>query len=885
MRSPFHLAFTPAFLLALASGGTAQESKALFDAPLVMWEGDNRVEHLVDLNQDGRMDALSWWYTAKSSPVIQVRGWINNHSGTFTKAWEVFHTGPFNSFAWAHLAVGDVDGDGQLDFAVDYRRSLAVYRSNGVAPPTLLETHALSDEVADLALVDFDGDGLADLIHRTKGGLVKVHHNQGPVHGWSQLEVSSTNVGSPKSALRIAELTGDGVLDLLLVYGSEIHVLPLAADGSVGAPIVFATASTWTLPRPATGDLDGDGDLDVVVFDGSGQNGFYELLRRTGPSSWSHEAARPGGPATELADIDLDGDLDGICCGGGSGSGGTWLNAGPSTFNVCHNDGSGGFSNSFQMRGVGSSHIAGAADIDQDGDIDLIAGRAIYYARGILRASPVQEFAGPLVSVGELVDYDGDGDMDVRLSPAEVLRSDGHETLASYAPTMPAPPPGSTFYGPGYPGDFDGDGDEDLLVARFDGASFASMELLANLGGGHFVDAGPAGPPGVCFSLTGDQNLTARWSYVADLDLDGDLDLVTSGASSKAWLNDGSGFFSQAWSSTLIVMAVATLDGDAIPDAVMASFSSSQQNIYWSRGLGDGTFGSLYFFPGSYFEIKPQTDQIAVADFDGDGDLEVVGISHNTNFSGSVYYWKNTGSSNPNSLFALEYFNIGHDVSSSMLRAMAGDVNGDGWQDLITWPPLQAYGACYVLLRASDGQSFLPPFIQGLQPLAIADFDSDGDGDAIGRAWNSFDNALVFSRAIDGPQVGLRRQYGEGSAGSGGYAPLLGAVGPFRVGEPIEVRLRGGLGGASVVLAIGLNSSALPNVPYPGLTAYAWPSKRRLPMKLSGPAGMPGVGSATLSVVVPPELAGWTYFHQAFVMDPGGSNGLSCSNGLELAYD
>jgi hypothetical protein len=219
------------------------------------------------------------------------------------------------------------------------------------------------------------------------------------------------------------------------------------------------------------------------------------------------------------------------------------------------------------------------------------------------------------------------------------------------------------------------------------------------------------------------------------------------------------------------------------------------------------------------------------------------------------------------------------------LTAVAGDLNGDGWQDLLTWPTAEGELTCAVWMRASDGQSFLPPRLHCISPLAIADVDSDGDEDAIGIAWSATDNVLVRARTIDGPNVGLRRQYGEGSPGSGGYAPVLGAVGPFRVGETVELRVRGGLGGANVVIGIGPTSSALVNVPYPGLTAYAWPPKRRMLMKLSGPAGVPGVGSATLTAVVPSALAGVTFFHQAFVLDPSGSGGLSCSNGLELAYD
>jgi hypothetical protein len=889
MHALLRRAALPASLIALASVGSAQESKAPLDAPFVMWGPTERVEHLIDLNHDMRKDALSWWFTDSAKQGIRLHGWINTPDNTFTKAWEVgLSTNVANNDDGPpHPAVGDVDGDGWLDFAVNLAHTIAVYRSNGAASPGLLGWVHPGNDIADLALPDFNGDGLADMVLRTVGGLVRVYLNQGPAQGWKLLEVSSKVVGAPLSVMRVAELTGDSVPDLLFVYGTTMSILPIAADGSIGQELLF-TGSLWTKPRPVVGDIDGDRDLDIAVFDGFGQQGFYEVWRRTGPSSFVHEWPGAGGPCTELFDIDLDGDLDGICCGGGGGTGGgPLLNTGKSTFNVCFNDGSGAFTKSFQMRGVGSSHIAGAADIDLDGDIDLVAGRAIYYARGLLKAPPIKELPGPLLSPGELVDYDGDGDLDARLTPSQVLRSNGNDTYDSYSPLMPAPPPGSTFWGPGYPGDFDGDGDEDLLVARFDGASFGSMQLLANLGGGHFVDAGPASNPGVCFSLTGKQNLETRWGYGADLNLDGDLDLVTSGAGSKAWMNDGSGFLRHKWSSNLYVMAVVRLDSDAIPDAILGGASSmpSQTNIYWSKGVGDGTFAGTYQLSGPFFVIRPQYDRIAVADFDADGDFDVVGLNHQDYSPGATYYWKNVGGSNAHAMFTNELLPQGHEPEEGVLSAVAGDVDGDGRQDLLTWPTAEGQLTCAVWLRASDGQSFLPPRLQCLSPLAIADVDSDGDADAIGIAWSTTDNVLVRARTIDGSAVGLRRQYGEGSPGSGGYAPVLGATGPFRVGETFELRVRGGLGGANVVIGVGPTSSALANVPYPGLTAYAWPAERRMLMKLSGPAGVPGIGSATLTAVVPPSLAGVTYFHQVFVVDPGGSGGLSCSNGLELAYD
>jgi hypothetical protein len=303
---------------------------------------------------------------------------------------------------------------------------------------------------------------------------LKVYRNQGPANGCLHVQSCSSSLAAPISELRLGELTGDGVLDVVFVYSNHVLVVPLDASGACQTPIQYPTVSTWFGPRPAIGDVDGDGDDDLIVWDGQGANGFYELFRRSGPGALALEAPHAGGPSTELADIDLDGDLDGICCGGGTGTP-NWKNAGSSTFNVCHNDGTGTFTPAFQMRGVGSSHIAGAADMDHDGDVDLVAGRVIYFARGTFASSPVSVLGGALVSEHTAVDFDGDGDRDLNFGLSGVQRSNGQSQYAGFAPMFPPAPAGAQFQGPGYPGDFDGDGDLDWIVARADAGAFTCM--------------------------------------------------------------------------------------------------------------------------------------------------------------------------------------------------------------------------------------------------------------------------------------------------------------------------------------------------------------------------------------------------------------------------
>ncbi|MCC6405672.1 MAG: VCBS repeat-containing protein [Planctomycetes bacterium] len=872
---------------ALAALGVAQESATVIDAPLVVLPADNRVEQLIDLDHDGWTDLVSWWYKSNGSALIQVRGWRNDQAGGFTQLWE-YYVAKTGSGTWAHLALGDVDGDGELDIVSEFGRTIAVHKRVGTSLPTLHQAFSVPDPVGSVVCDDFDGDGLADFAYVDTLGTLRVFENTGASGGFQLAPASSVALGSVKSILRVGELTGDGVRDLLAVTDQAIQIAPLNADGTLQPTVSIATASVWGWPRPVIGDVDGDGDDDALVWDGYG-TGFSETLRRTSATTLQLEPVQVGGPGTELADIDQDGDLDGICCGGG-GSIYSWKNAGGSEFNICWNDGSGVFTPSFQMRGTGSTHIAGATDIDHDGDIDLVAGRAIYYARGPFTGPPLVKFTAPEVSPYSTTDFDGDGDLDLSVSIDGAVVSDG-----AYAFTpqggMPAAPAGSTFVGPGYPGDFDGDGDNDLVVLRLDAGVFAQMQLLRNQGAGVFVDAGAAGAPGVHFGVGPALAAPTRASLAADLDADGDVDLVTRGTagywsseSSKLWLNDGSGSFTAGSSLPGIhVIAVAKFNADAHVD-LLCSFdsASSSVNLIWMRGTGGASFQSVGQLPAFFFDFEGAYDEAVVEDLDADGDIDVVAGNHDENFTGETYLWRNNG----NGVFTRLDLGVACDQNATAIRVLAADLDGNGFRDLVVYPLFENYAGSAILMRSDDGATFSPAIEQAVQPAALVDLESDGDADPIDFApYAPGTYRLMRSTAFAGPDVGARRQYGAGSPGTGGFVPLVGAVGPFRVGEAMQLRMRGGRGGANAILAIGLTESAIANAPFAGMTTYVWPVKRRLGIKLLGPAGVAGAGWRDLNVTVPAELAGLSYYHQLFVFDAGAPHGLACSNGLEVQYD
>lgn len=377
----------PALLLAATPVGSAfaQEDQALFDTPLVVLDVDSvPFRHLSDLDGDGDLDAFGFFQNG--SYARWAAAYENDGNGVFTWRWG---TSSFGNFDFADFAVGDFDGDGLEDIVLSeweypdsslefyFRHDSGWFNRTAVPGPAYVQK---------LAAADLDGDGQAELIYTTVlGDTVEIGvglHGPNPEtysasHGFTDLV----------HTLKTLDADGDGDLDVLVGAGQRLGF----ALVDMGGKPVIRMGSTWNHAlgngvMMDVGDVDGDGDDDVALF--GGDPAQYRVLRQAGDSSWELEPAAAGGPAEFLYDVDADGDLDGVCCGGGGTP--TIRGIDATDFQIALNDGTGVFEESFQIPGVGSPQLAGVADLDSDGDVDLIAGRCIYFARGPIQGPPLK---------------------------------------------------------------------------------------------------------------------------------------------------------------------------------------------------------------------------------------------------------------------------------------------------------------------------------------------------------------------------------------------------------------------------------------------------------------------------------------------------------------
>jgi len=335
--------------------------------------------------------------------------------------------------SYSSIRLGDLDGDGDLDVILTgYSYVACIYRNDGNGGFTEINPGSLTGvRTSSIDLGDIDGDGDLDLIltgstnsTTLNGNIAKIYRNDGS-GSFSEINVGQL-VGVVKPSVKLGDLDGDGDLDLIFTgFTGTVRISKIYRNNGNGS---FSEINAGTLTGVDNssidlGDIDGDGDLDLILTGNSGSGYIAKIYRNNGSGSFTEinggELTGVAGSSIDLGDIDGDNDLD-LILTGGTGSG--------FLAKIYRNNGSGSFTeiNGGDLTGVTSSSID-LGDLDGDGDLDLILTgnpegggflAKIYQNNGSGSFTEISggDLRGVYASSVDLGDLDGDGDLDLILT-------------------------------------------------------------------------------------------------------------------------------------------------------------------------------------------------------------------------------------------------------------------------------------------------------------------------------------------------------------------------------------------------------------------------------------------------------------------------------------
>ncbi len=276
------------------------------------------------------------------------------------------------------MAAADFNRDGKDDIVVLEGGGVEVFISNGDGTFMTGKTYVANlTENGDITVGDFTGDGFTDVMMPTSNlssGVMALFAGKGDGTLGSVPTFIPTGTASV-TALRSADVNGDGNLDFAYDCNDlscNAGVVLNAGKAMFGATTPFPQAvanSNWTF-----GDVNGDGAADLAIVHNRADEGTCVLLS-TGSGSFGepkcYTAAMPGSQAPDmsgLGDIDGDGDLDLIGFAANFGGGGSDEN----NIAAYLNDGKGAFGERALSSLVKAIEHITMADMNNDGKADLI---------------------------------------------------------------------------------------------------------------------------------------------------------------------------------------------------------------------------------------------------------------------------------------------------------------------------------------------------------------------------------------------------------------------------------------------------------------------------------------------------------------------------------
>jgi hypothetical protein len=623
--------------------------------------------------------------------------------------------------------VDDLDRDGLNDLLVSdtFGRRISVFRniSSGAgdlrfAPRS--EITSAGEQARFIAFGDFDLDGLDDVAvaNRTSPSAVSIFRNVSIGNGSITFE-SRIDFATPAGELSTGDFDNDGKTDIAVGNSQDLRILRNTSSG-IGV-VSFATSSAFSVGNAVMGitsvDIDSDGRMDVAV---TVQNNdrvslFRNLTNGPGNISFATKQDLTTGPAPfGLISADIDGDgLKDLASANNNSNSVTVLR------NVTSMPGLAQFATRRLDYGVGfHPYDLAVEDMDGDGKLDLVTANVGSDNVSVL-------YNG---SVSGNVDF---------LSRKDYIAP----PTASFTDIKEA--------------DFDLDGNIDLVAVFRSGNGSYGLSVYRNDGSGRFET-----------SLT----LPVAGPVLAVADFDGDHkpDLALEGQSAIGVYKNtssGPGVFTFQFNNIGFSCPIAghvtsgDFDGDGKPDLVFTYSQSITDTVRSGAVLKNLSSSSSVSFTQAFTFTMLGNNELVTSDFNKDGLLD---FGYITQTAGNPFVIQKNITNNGGIGFASQEITIPNGLLGPTI---AGDLDGDGWDDLIT---SSENSSLSLLLSTSsfDQISFSPRIMipdQAKTVVGLADIDNDGRSDLV--TTNTFGGfvSLYINRSIPhSVSLDAPRQYAYG---------------------------------------------------------------------------------------------------------------------------
>jgi hypothetical protein len=708
-----------------------------------------------DIDGDGRNDIVVVDSTDGGRVV-----WYQSPSWTRYTIATLSHYNDYRRYRADDMQLADMDGDGDLDVLgrigpVGDGNGLVVWWENPRPDRKPTEDrdwarHDIgnTDYIKNLAVADFNMDGKLDVAAREHARTHIFVQGASPI-SWKDVKIVSHH---PHEGMTVADLDGDGDPDVILNGFWLENPYPEIA----GAWVEHAIDKKWYTQsgngwkdnnsNVATGDMNGDGSLDVLLS---------QSERPDFPVSWYSAKDPKNGPWTEhqiakvydycqtleAADFDKDGDLDVLAAEFPRYDA-------PYPIEIFWNEGNGS-SFTVQPLGYDGMYHGVVGDVGSDGDLDIVGTRN--YNRGPIemwenllsdRAKESERKRRAQFLFGKWTYIEVDNDRSQRFFglTAGDVNGDGKKDIASghYVYINPGGDMTAKWKRVNLPS-----GHDALLYLDVDGDEFADLISMTSDGKVYWLEARDAAarswrPKEIGALPEADHGISSQGYKLVSM---------LGGPRPEIVLNENGLYYFQVptkpnlgnWPMTKVAtgtnegIGYGDIDGDGLIDLV-ACDGRPNVNVAWYRNPGSPSGQWKRHYLG---KTDTWCDRVEVADFNRDGRLDVA-VAEETQSrkpaSAKVFWFEGPphfGQPWKRHLIVAQYTTNSMDVA---------DMDGDGDPDLVTG---EHRGSKKLSIWENDGKGNFTEHVvdrgkENHLGARVFDLDGDGDLDIIGIAWDEY---------------------------------------------------------------------------------------------------------------------------------------------------